>query len=199
MSLTETQVPSDPLELFYEWQSLIKTDDPFQGTAMALATADPDGAPSVRMVLLKDSDQNGFRFFTNFESRKARDLSRNPRASLMFWWPAITRQVRIEGTVSKVSDADSDEYFATRPRLSQISTWVSEQSKVIENRRHLSESMDRLIREHGDRPVPRPEYWGGYRLKHQVVEFWMNRDNRLHDRIQYTREKDSWRIERLAP
>ena len=199
MSLTETEIPSDPLELFYEWQSLIKKDDPFQGTAMALATADPDGTPSVRMVLLKDSDQNGFRFFTNFESRKARELSRNPRASLMFWWPAITRQVRIEGTVTKVSDTESDEYFSTRPRLSQISTWVSEQSKVIENRRLLSESMDRLIREYGDGPVPRPEYWGGYRLKHQVVEFWMNRDNRLHDRIQYTREKDSWRIERLAP
>ncbi|MEE8119483.1 MAG: pyridoxamine 5'-phosphate oxidase [Gammaproteobacteria bacterium] len=199
MSLIESQAPSDPIELFSEWQLLSKETERFEGTAMALATVDASGMPSVRMVLLKDFGQNGFTFFTNFGSRKAADLADNPRASLMFWWPSMNRQVRIEGTVSKIDNKDSDAYFSTRPRLSQISTWASEQSKVIENRKILVESMDHLIRKFGEGSIPRPDYWGGYRLKHDAIEFWANRDNRLHDRILYSRDKDSWRIERLAP
>jgi pyridoxamine 5'-phosphate oxidase len=168
-------------------------------TAMALATATPAGRPSVRTVLLKGVD-DGFVFYTNYESRKAREMDATGRASLLFFWRASERQVRIDGAVARVSPAESDAYFATRPLDSRLSVYASRQSDAIESREILEEAFERVKRTYGDGPVPRPAWWGGYRIVADEMEFWQGRESRLHDRLRYTRTRSgAWRRERLAP
>ncbi len=170
-----------------------------EADAMTLATATTDGAPDARIVLLKSFDGRGFVFFTNYQSRKAQELAANGRACLLFYWLPLKRQVRIEGTVEKVSAAESDDYFHTRPWGSKLGAWASDQSRVITSRENLEKRFAEFESEFADN-VPRPPHWGGYRLIPTAIEFWQGRDNRLHDRIRYRLQQDkSWRIERLAP
>lgn len=166
---------------------------------VALATADADGRPSVRMVLLRGADQRGFAFYTNYGSRKARELDRNPRAALCFHWVALDEQIRIEGRVERVTAAESDEYFATRPRGSQLGAWASDQSAVLPSREALEAKYREIEQRFAGKNVDRPPFWGGYRLIPDVVEFWYGRPDRLHDRVLYTREAHGWKIERLYP
>jgi pyridoxamine 5'-phosphate oxidase len=192
--LLESEVATDPLEQFRRW--FAEAD---AANAMALATAAADGAPSVRMVLLKGADENGFVFFTGYESRKGGELEANPRAALLFHWAALGRQVRIEGPVERVGAEDSDAYFATRPRGAQLAAAASRQGRVLANRAQLDEAVSGLEREYAGREVPRPEHWGGYRLRPHTYEFWQHRDDRLHDRLRYTQDGESWRLDRLSP
>jgi pyridoxamine 5'-phosphate oxidase len=192
--LREADVAPDPLEQFRRWRAEAGEPD-----TMALATAMPDGAPSVRMVLLKGADENGFVFFTGYGSRKGGELAANPQAALLFHWAAPGRQVRVEGEVERVSAAESDDYFATRPRGAQLAAAASRQGRVLANRAQLDEAVAELTREYEGRDVPRPEHWGGYRVRPRTYEFWQHRDDRLHDRLRYRRDGDAWLLERLAP
>jgi pyridoxamine 5'-phosphate oxidase len=192
--LLEDDAAPDPLEQFRRWFAAAGADD-----RMALATAAPDGSPSVRMVLLKGADEQGFVFFTGYGSRKGGELDANPRAALLFHWAPLGRQVRVEGSVERVSPEESDAYFATRPRGAQLAATASRQGRVLANRAQLDEAVADLEREHAGRDVPRPEHWGGYRLNPETYEFWQHRDDRLHDRLRYTRGSDGWRLERLSP
>ncbi len=167
--------------------------------AMSLATATPEGRPSARMVLLKGFDRRGFVFFTNYRSRKGRELEANPRAALVLYWPPLRLQVRIEGRVRRVDQAESDAYFASRPRGSQLGAAVSPQSRAIPDRRMLERALVALERRLSGAPVPRPAGWGGYRLGPDRIEFWEQRENRLHDRLRYRRSRGAWLRERLAP
>lgn len=189
----------DPIDRFRELLEQARNTEAHDATAVALATADAEGRPAVRMVLLKDVDPRGFTFFTNYGSRKANDLIRNPRAALCFYWPALYTQVRVEGEVSPVSEAESDAYFASRPRGHQLATWASRQSARLENRRELLESYQRAEARFGDGPIVRPPYWGGYRLGPVAIEFWHGFDNRLHDRLLYRRDGEGWSCDRLHP
>jgi pyridoxamine 5'-phosphate oxidase len=198
--LSEGDVDPDPLVEFRSWYRLAEEAGVPQPDAMTLATATPDGVPSARMVLLKGVDDGGFVFFTNYESRKASELSENPRAALILYWSAIRRQVRITGRAERLSQPESEEYFRTRPRGSRLAAWASHQSEVIADRSVLEDEYRRLESEYADADVPLPPFWGGYRVTPEVVEFWMGRENRLHDRLLYTRQRDgSWAVERLAP
>jgi pyridoxamine 5'-phosphate oxidase len=165
----------------------------------ALATADAKGRPSVRMVLLRGVDERGFVFHTNYSSRKARELTENPRAALCFHWPTLEEQVRIEGQVERLPPGESDAYFASRPRGSQLGAWASDQSAVLSSRETLEEAYREIERRFADGPVPRPPFWGGFRLVPERIEFWFGRPDRLHDRILYNRTADGWTIERLYP
>lgn len=198
-AVNESTLDRDPIQQFARWFHDAVDAKLTLPEAMTLATADRGGRPSARVVLLKDFDEHGFVFFTNFESRKARELTANPQAALCFWWPALERQVRIEGRVARVPDPESDAYFSTRPRGSQIGAWASAQSEVIESRRILEERATELSARWIESSVPRPPYWGGFRLAADTIEFWQNRDDRLHDRFRYSRMGDGWRVERLAP
>ena len=166
---------------------------------VALATADAAGRPSVRMVLLRAVDERGFVFYTNYESRKARELEENPHAALCVHWHALEEQIRIEGPVERLSAAESDAYFGGRPRGSQLGAWVSRQSAVLPSRETLEEAYRAIEREYEGNPVPRPPFWGGYRLTPHRIEFWFGRPDRLHDRLLYTRVDRTWQIERLYP
>jgi pyridoxamine 5'-phosphate oxidase len=192
--LHEDGVAGDPLEQFRRWAA-----EAGEASAMALATATPDGAPSVRMVLLKGADASGFVFFTGYGSRKGGELEANPRAALLFHWTALGRQVRVEGTVERVGAEESDAYFATRPRGAQLAAAASRQGRVLANRAQLDEAVAALTREHEGREVPRPKHWGGYRMRPETYEFWQHRDDRLHDRLRYSRDGGAWQLERLAP
>jgi pyridoxamine 5'-phosphate oxidase len=192
--LHEDSVAADPLEQFGRWHAEAGEDD-----RVALATASPDGAPSVRMVLLKGADENGFLFFTGYGSRKGGELDANPRAALLFHWAGLGRQVRVEGPVERAGEDESDEYFATRPRGAQLAATASRQGRVLANRAQLDEAVAELAREYEGRDVPRPEHWGGYRMRPETYEFWQHRDDRLHDRLRYRREAGGWVLERLAP
>jgi len=196
--LSEADSDADPIQQFSRWFAQVRELEP-DATEMALATATRDARPSVRMVLLKGVDERGFVFYTNYNSRKGRELAANDRASLLFYWRSLERQVRIEGHVEPVSAEDSDAYFATRPLESRWSVYASRQSDVIESRESL-ESRQTIARQtHGDR-VARPKWWGGYRVVPDQFEFWQGRPNRLHDRLRYTLAADgTWRRERLAP
>jgi pyridoxamine 5'-phosphate oxidase len=196
---SEAHSDPDPIRQFSRWLEHARAieADP---TAMALATATPGGRPSVRTVLLKGMDDRGFVFYTNYESRKAREMEATGRASLLFYWGSLERQVRIDGGVERVSHAESDAYFETRPPDSQLSVYASRQSDTIESREALEEAFERVKRTYGDGPVPRPGWWGGYRVVPDEYEFWQGRANRLHDRLRYVKLDDgAWRRERLAP
>lgn len=196
--LSETESDPDPFRQFSLWFEQVR-DIEADPTAMALATATRDGRPSVRTVLLKAVDANGFVFYTNFNSRKAREIAESGRASLLFYWRSVERQVRIDGTVQTVSGAEADAYFATRPLESRWSVYASRQSEPIESRDAL-ESRFEVARQIYGETVPRPEWWGGYRVIPDEIEFWQGRTNRLHDRLQYKKRADgAWERARLAP
>ena len=197
--LAEADVDADPVVQFGRWFEQAEQGGLLEPHAMTLATATPDGRPSARIVLLRDFDERGFCFYTNYQSRKGDELAANPRAALVFWWDKLERQVRIEGTVERTSRAESEAYFASRPPGSQLSAAVSPQSRVIEDRAALERRVAELATAVPDGKVPLPDFWGGYRLAHEVVEFWQGRPNRLHDRLRYRRAGGAWRIERLAP
>lgn len=199
-SLDEHGADSDPFGQFEAWYRDARATSNPDPSAMTLATSTPEGAPSARVVLLKSFDQRGFVFFTNYHSRKGHELMHNPRAALLFHWPELVRQIRIEGITHRVSAEESDAYFRTRPRGSQIGALASDQSRPIENRKVLEERVSELSAELRDQEVPRPPHWGGYRLVPSALEFWQGRQDRLHDRIRYTRATGGeWRIERLSP
>jgi pyridoxamine 5'-phosphate oxidase len=193
----ESALP-DPVAQFDRWFQAAIAANVAEPNPKSLATVDLTGAPAARIVLLKGFDATGFVFYTNYDSRKGRDLAANPVAALTFLWKELERQVRIEGRVEKVSAADSDAYFATRPLGSRIGAWASPQSERIENRAWLEQRWAELTAEHGEGP-PRPPHWGGYRVIPQHVEFWQGRLSRLHDRIAYARDAAGWKISRLAP
>ena len=196
--LSERESDSDPFRQFARWFEQVHSLE-VDPTAMALATATRDGRPSVRNVLLKEFDHRGFVFYTNYESRKARELAETGRASLLFTWRSVERQVRIDGAVEKVSDAEADAYFASRPVESRWGTYASQQSAVIESRAALEARFD-AARERYGQNVPRPSWWGGYRVVPDEFEFWQGRPSRLHDRLRYLREPNgAWRRDRLAP
>jgi pyridoxamine 5'-phosphate oxidase len=197
--LREADVVADPLDQFRVWFRQAMTASVAEPNAMTLATAGPDGFPSARIVLLKGVDERGFTFFTNYQSRKGRELAENPRATLVFFWVELERQVRIEGTIEKVTDSESDAYFASRPRGSQLGAWVSEQSEPIVSRELLESRLGEVEAKYLGQTVPRPPHWGGYRLIPTTIEFWQGRENRLHDRLRYRFMDSHWRLDRLAP
>jgi pyridoxamine 5'-phosphate oxidase len=198
--LKESNAEPDPIEQFRKWFDEALAADLREPNAMTLATATPDGRPSARILLLKGFDERGFVFYTNYEGRKSWELETNPYAALVFYWGELERQVRIEGRVSRVSEEESDAYFEGRPRGSQLGAWVSEQSRPVRDRGALEERLRELEAEYEGRDVPRPPFWGGYRVEPEVIEFWQGRENRLHDRLRYRRsESGGWRRERLQP
>jgi pyridoxamine 5'-phosphate oxidase len=198
--LREVDAYSDPVEQFRGWFDQALGADLYEPNAMTLATATPDGRPSARIVLLKGFDELGFVFYTNYESRKGEELEDNPRAALVFHWNELERQVRVEGTVYRVSEEESDAYYAGRPRGSRLGVWASEQSRVSEGRGIFERRLEELEVEYRGRELPRPPYWGGYRVEPGAVEFWQGREDRLHDRLLYHREGGGgWSIERLQP
>jgi pyridoxamine 5'-phosphate oxidase len=196
--LSVDSVDKNPLNQFKLWYDDVLNSDYVEPTAMNLSTATKDGRPSSRMLLLKGYDEGGFIFYTNYNSRKGKELNENPFGCILFYWDRLKRQVRIEGKIEKVTKEESEAYFKTRPYKSRLGAWASNQSSVIENRSVIvKEFLKSLLKFRTD--VPLPEYWGGYRLIPEVYEFWQGRENRLHDRIKYTKENDHWKIERLAP
>lgn len=197
--LDEAGVTPDPFVQFREWFKNAAAADLPEPNAMTLATATADGKPSARIVLLKGYDGRGFEFYTNYEGRKARDLESNPACALLFYWGELERQVRIEGRASRLSSEESDAYFASRPRGSRLGAWASEQSRPVTDRTVLEERVRELEAEYTDREIPRPSFWGGYRVEPDTFEFWQGRESRLHDRISYRRENGVWGLERLQP
>lgn len=198
-ALEEAELESNPLDQFQLWLDEALETDILEPTAMTLATATADGRPSARMVLLKGVDESGFRFYTNYESRKGNELSANPHAALVLYWDALERQVRIEGQVEKLSREASEAYFKSRPYGSQIGALASHQSEVLPSRDPLEKRTRELQERYGEDEVPLPEFWGGYVLKPTAIEFWQGRPSRLHDRLKYVLEGESWQILRLSP
>lgn len=197
--LEEADAAGDPFEQFRRWFADVQSANLPEPNAMTLATADAEGAPSARVVLLKGWDERGFTFFTNYSSRKAADLDANPRAALCFYWQPLERQVRLEGAVERVSRAESEAYFRTRPPSAQVGAWVSHQSRVIASRAELEQRERELVERFAGKEVPVPDFWGGYRVVPQRFEFWQGRPSRLHDRIEYTRSPTGWERRRLCP
>ena len=197
-ALDEAEADADPFRQFARWFDEALNADLMEPNAMALATVDAHGRPGSRMVLLKGVDEKGFVFFTNYESRKGLDLAANPMAALLFWWDRLHRQVRVEGRVEKVEDAESERYFESRPYGSRIGAAASPQSRVIGSRADLEERFRALEAAHPE-DLPRPAHWGGFRVVPDHFEFWQGRESRLHDRLVYRPAGDAWRIERLAP
>ena len=197
--LDRADMKPDPLLQFHQWFEETLAADLHEPNAMIVATATPDGRPSARTVLLKGYDERGFVFYTNYEGRKAGELDANPACALLFYWGELERQVRIEGHATRLSDSESDAYFASRPRGSRLGAWASEQSRPVEDRSVLEERVRELEARYEGREIPRPPFWGGYRVEPEVVEFWQGRESRLHDRLVYGRTGDGWQIERLQP
>ena len=198
--LRRSDLDPDPIKQFGNWLIAAIEAGIRDVNAMSLATAGPHSKPSVRIVLLKGFDQDGFIFFTNYESEKGKQLEENPYAALAFYWIEVDRQIRISGKAEKTSREESQTYFHSRPIGSQLSAWASRQSEVLDGRRVLDARMAEMTERFGDKPIPLPPHWGGYRVKPELLEFWQGRPNRLHDRFRYTRQADgNWLIERLAP
>ena len=199
-SLSEKDADPNAIKQFQRWWNEAVDSAIDEVNAMTLATASLDGLPSARIVLLKEFNEKGFVFFTNYESYKAQQLAENPKACLVFFWKELERQVRITGLIEKVSGMQSDEYFHSRPESSRIGAWASPQSRVINSRDWLDKKFNELVKKMEGTEIARPSYWGGYIVKPVVIEFWQGRPSRLHDRIQYTLEENGgWKIERLAP
>ncbi len=199
VGIPEAAADRDPVELFAAWFEAARESGLHLPESMSLATATPDGIPSVRMVLLKAFDQRGFVFYTNYESRKAKELEENPHASLCFHWNVLERQVRLEGTVERVSHEESVAYFSTRPRGSRIGAWASKQSEPLAERKELEERVRQYDAEYPGDDVPLPPFWGGYRLRPQRMEFWQGKADRLHERLLFQQEGDGWKTLRLYP
>lgn len=198
--LTPLDVADSPLSFFQRWYGEAEEAGIYLPEAMTLATSTADGRPSARMVLLKGVEDDGFTFFTNYESRKSRELEENPRGALVFHWPILERQVRVEGTVSRIPEEESEAYFRTRPRGSRIGAWASAQSRPVESREELEEAVRETEARFIEGDVPLPPFWGGWRLRPERIEFWQGRANRLHDRLLYERDgSDDWRVTRLSP
>ena len=200
-TLYEAELPLDPLELFTDWLNEAKSaENVYEYNAFTLATATLDGKPAARVVLLRGYDQQGFCFYTNYESRKGKELTANPEVALVWWWGALGRQIRVEGRCVALTAAESDAYFHSRPLGSRLSAMVSPQSQVIANRAQLEADQQQLAARYAEQPPPRPAEWGGYRVYPAVIEFWQSGPQRLHDRLRYTRRaEDDWLLERLAP
>ncbi|MEM6327171.1 MAG: pyridoxamine 5'-phosphate oxidase [Bacteroidota bacterium] len=196
--LDRDALPDAPLPLFLSWFEAAREAGVTEPNAMALATTDSQGHPSARIVLLKGVDERGFAFYTNLQSRKSRDIASTERAALVFWWEALERQIRIEGTVEPVPASEADAYFASRPRGSQLGAWASPQSREVDTRETLDERLAEAERQFGE-TVPRPPFWGGWRVVPERVEFWQGRPSRLHDRFLYERDGSAWTVARLAP
>jgi pyridoxamine 5'-phosphate oxidase len=200
VGLRRENVAPDPISQFRDWyETMVAALQPDM-VPMTLATADATGRPTARLLLLKEFDDRGFVFYTNYRSRKARELAENPRACMVFFWPELDRQVRIEGTTERISAEESDAYFASRPRGSQIGAWASDQSAILSGRDELETAVAAAEQRYQGVDVPRPDWWGGYRLIPETVEFWQGRPDRLHDRLEYVRQPDGgWLLRRLAP
>ncbi|MCK5461711.1 MAG: pyridoxamine 5'-phosphate oxidase [Bacteroidales bacterium] len=190
---------TDPIVLFRDWYQEAIDAGITDPSIMTLATVDGEGNPAARIVLLKSFDENGFVFYTNYQSRKGTDLEKNPRAALVLHWRETGHQVRIEGITKKVQASASDRYFESRPRGSQLGAWASEQSREIPSKAHLDESLKRWESEFRDQPVPRPPYWGGYRVIPDKMEFWSDRENRMHERMLFEKTEQGWVFKKLAP
>jgi len=200
VGLDEAALPADPLPLFHEWLKCAVDAALAEANAMVVTTVGADGSPSGRMVLCKSADARGFTFFTNYDSRKSRELDANPRASLLFPWHPLGRQIRVEGTSSRVDRAESEAYFASRPRGAQISAWASAQSSLVVDRSTLERRVAELEREYDGREIPCPPNWGGIRVVPSSIEFWQGRRDRLHDRLVYQKDNSGgWHVVRLSP
>jgi len=199
MELDADGLPKDPLDLFELWLEDAIVAEIKELTAMTLATVSEDGKPSARIVLLKNLDSRGFVFFTDYNSKKGKQIENNPNGAIVVYWKELERQVRVEGKIEKISDMESNDYFSSRPIESKIGTWISPQSQIIPNRQYLETLWSEFVDRNLDAIIQRPENWGGYRLKPDLIEFWQGRSNRLNDRIQYTHNTAGWKIERLAP
>jgi pyridoxamine 5'-phosphate oxidase len=197
--LNEADVAPDPIAQFHRWFEETLAANLHEPNAMIVATATREGHPSARTVLLKGYDERGFVFYTNYEGRKARELETNPACALLFYWGELERQVRIEGCAGRISDDESDAYFASRPRGSRLGAWASDQSRPVEDRNVLEDRVRSLEAEYEGREIPRPPFWGGYRVEPDAIEFWQGRDNRLHDRLVYRRNGGVWKMQRLQP
>lgn len=199
-TLDESEVTNNPITQFDKWWNQATASEIIEVNAMTLATVSPEGRPEARIVLLKGFDENGFVFFTNYESAKGKDMATNPYAALVFFWKELERQVRIDGTIEKVTAEESDIYFNSRPIGSRIGAWTSPQSQVLKNRAEIEESLKLNQEKFAGNNVPRPPFWGGYRVVATSIEFWQGRSSRLHDRLRYRQtESNNWLLERLAP